>query len=384
MAPTNYYVRPTNGADVAGQGTTHATAYQTLQFALDDIGGTHGRDAVNGDQVNICSWAAEGAAALAATISLVAYGAPTSAAPLVLRGYTAVADDGGEGEISLPAGGPIFSDGVLDAVWWIDLYVHSTCSGAQTLITGDDDFLFWRCRLDSGGGQAQGVISCDDRCQVIRCSIAAGDRGMSCGYTDSVIAYNYITQSATGRYHLARYAEVIVGNICVGGAGSLAAAGLIQVTPPTLCAHNVCYGAGSGGGILVTSGVANNYPLVYNNVCCGFSGVGGYGIAQSGVGRVQYEGNNAFWNNTTDFAAASWEIIANAGDVALGADPFVNAAAGNFMLTDVAKAALRSAGWPATYLGAALTDPHLTIGPVQYGEDAGGGGYIGRPRWQGV
>jgi len=41
------------------------------------------------------------------------------------------------------------------------------------------------------------------------------------------------------------------------------------------------------------------------------------------------------------------------------------------MLTDVAKAALRSAGWPTTYLGAAATDPHLTIGPVQYGPAGG-------------
>jgi len=81
MAISHYFVRPTNGADVAGQGTTHATAYKTTQFALDDVGGTHGRNVVDGDQINICDSSLEGADILAAPLSLAAYGAPTRTSP---------------------------------------------------------------------------------------------------------------------------------------------------------------------------------------------------------------------------------------------------------------------------------------------------------------
>jgi hypothetical protein len=64
-----------------------------------------------------------------------------------------------------------------------------------------------------------------------------------------------------------------------------------------------------------------------------------------------------------------------AGRVALAADPFTDAAAGDFSLTEAAQAALRSLGWPATYLGAhANTDPHITIGALQYGPTPAGGG----------
>ena len=43
--------------------------------------------------------------------------------------------------------------------------------------------------------------------------------------------------------------------------------------------------------------------------------------------------------------------------------------------------ALRSAGWPASYLGAhANTDPHITIGALQYGPTPAASGGGRRPR----
>jgi hypothetical protein len=89
-------------------------------------------------------------------------------------------------------------------------------------------------------------------------------------------------------------------------------------------------------------------------------------------------GYNAFYNNANNYKDADniWYDL-RANDVALIADPFTDAANGDFSLTDAAKAVLRSLGWPASYLGAhANTDPHITIGPMQYGPAvaAGGGG----------
>jgi hypothetical protein len=91
MPVNHYYVRATNGTDAPGGGGSHATAYQTVQYALDDIAVTHGKGA-QGDQVNISD---EAVHTLGASLSLATYGAPASGAPLILRGYTATANDGG-------------------------------------------------------------------------------------------------------------------------------------------------------------------------------------------------------------------------------------------------------------------------------------------------
>jgi hypothetical protein len=59
-------------------------------------------------------------------------------------------------------------------------------------------------------------------------------------------------------------------------------------------------------------------------------------------------------------------IDGRANDVALGADPFTNAAAGDFSLTAAAKTALAGKGFPVDYLGAAAaTVSNLNIGPIQ-------------------
>ena len=111
--------------------------------------------------------------------------------------------------------------------------------------------------------------------------------------------------------------------------------------------------------------------MISNNIIANLSGVNCIAIKSTGM-PLGYLGYNAFYNNLVNINTTH-EPINNetAHDVALTADPFTNAAAGDFSLTAAAKAALRSAGWPESYLGAA-TDPHITIGAVQYGEDTGG------------
>jgi hypothetical protein len=94
-------------------------------------------------------------------------------------------------------------------------------------------------------------------------------------------------------------------------------------------------------------------------------------------------GYNAFYNNTANYSIGKSIIVdLRANDVALAADPFTDAASGDCSLTAAAQTALRSAGWPASYLGAhANTDPHITIGALQYGPTpAAGGGGGRRPR----
>ena len=135
---------------------------------------------------------------------------------------------------------------------------------------------------------------------------------------------------------------------------------------------NIVYNsaAGTNSGIKFDN-MSNS--TAFNNLVVGFSGTGGEGIT---VGNNVLVGHNAFYNCTANYTVADvTDIDLTANDVSLGADPFNDAANGDFSLTAAAKAALRSAGWPAAYLGAhANTDPHVTIGALQYGPAAPGGG----------
>jgi len=94
LGRNEYYVRPTNGSDVAGQGTSHATAYQTLNFAVSDITSTHGVNAgTRSDRINICD---EATAVVTSNVTYTSqlYGR-------TYEGYTSVAGDGGIGVLNM-------------------------------------------------------------------------------------------------------------------------------------------------------------------------------------------------------------------------------------------------------------------------------------------
>lgn len=349
----NYYVRPVNGADVAGQGTTHATAYQTPQFALNDIGATHGQG-VNGDQVNICD---EGVCTLGAALSLAGYGATAWDRPLILRGYTAVANDGGQGILD-GAGAFAMIAGSPQQTHLVNLWLRN--SGATNLVTlGIRSNLLFCTLSDTTGAAATGTVS-----GIIRgCYIYnAAKAWASTVATWGKVLDSFLVLNAANVYGIGTDGHISGNIVLVTNVGVVTA--ITGANYGSMVDHNIAVStvACTGSGLTI----ANLGSTAMNNIVTGFSGVGGKGLNRAN-GYGQIDGYNAYWNNTTPRIAGITSIYLG-GDVTLGADPFINAAAGNFMLTDVAKAALRSAGWPASYLGAAATDPHLTIGPVQYGE----------------
>ena len=374
MAITNYFVRATNGADVAGQGTTHMTAYQTPQFALDDIGATHGRNTVDGDQINICDTAVEGANVLAAPLSLATYGVPTEAAPLMLRGYTAVANDGGVGEINAN-GVPLFIVTTYDYVLVVDLYCHDF--GNNDGIVLNVNGVVFRCAVTRGASLpnlktmvrvgAQGLIAGNHiygggtnvwgvqpsgACLITGNYVAGFEYvGIKNNADNSVITGNAVLMSGVNSYGIR--ISTFGGCVVIGN----------NVYSPD---------ANTKYGIWLAESAGQQAGLCMNNIVCGISGVGGVGIGSATGTTIPMAGYNAFYNCTTNYSIAKTFIDETAHDVALGADPFTNAAGGDFSLTEAAQALLRSAGWPSAYLGAS-TDPHITIGAVQYGEGGGSG-----------
>ena len=371
MAITNYYVRATNGADVAGQGTTHATAYKTIQFALDDIGTTHGRNAVDGDQINICDSSLEGANVLAASLTLATYGTPTAAAPLILRGYTAVANDGGHGAITLTNNVSVWAS----AYNYISM-IHVDVTGTTSIVAY--------------------IVNLGDYCWLRECIFTAGGYSSGPNLLSGVLSGCYFTGFANQSLRLAR--GLVHGNYISATSGTLpaiAAVGIVVATGNIVYLNttgakvgidvgnqissaigNIVYNAAAGTGIGIRVGDSSGLQLgmAMNNIVCGFSGVGGRGIS-SGALNAQATGYNAFWNNAIDESYGHSLIDDLANDVALAADPFTDAANGDFSLTEAAKTALAAAGWPQSYLGAhANTVPNLNIGPIQMAASSGGGG----------
>ena len=360
MAITQVYVDPAIAGN-SGTGTI-GDPYGDLQYALN----TKARDAVNGDQFNVKAGTAEFGA-----ISLATYGTPTYAAPLVIRGYTAAANDGGRA--TLDGSGAAIINEVKDFIHLIDL--RFTNCGATTPVTIRHYCLVEGCQFDTATGNQFMYIQ--RQSQVLGCYFV-GSPAARALYCDSASVRNCYFKVDTGfpaiwTVNVARPFSAF-GNVILlthaSGKGILLEDGYNMVA--NNCIIKTAASAASMYGI--SAGANVDGLEVWNNIIVGFNGTTNTGIL-SAVKPILV-GYNAFYNNTANESYASDPVLDLGGDVALAADPFVDAANGDFSLTAAAKAALRGVGWPASYLGAhANTDGHITIGAIQYGEaEAGGGG----------
>jgi len=114
--PNNYFVDPASGSDSTGNGTL-ANPWASVQHAADNIT----KDTTNSDQINVKAGSAD---VLSATLNVTSY-SPTDQNPLIIRGYTSSANDGGQGEID-GNGSQINSNGF---VAWIDMKLGNQGSG---------------------------------------------------------------------------------------------------------------------------------------------------------------------------------------------------------------------------------------------------------------
>lgn len=146
--PTQTYVDPAIAADT-GAGTL-GDPYGDLQHALDTIT----QDATNGDQINIKAGTDE---VLSAAIDLTSYGTPSQSLPLIFRGYTSAANDGGIGGISGGGSVAIINNGGGDG----------------------DGILFWDMHLHNVGSNR--VVTLRNNCGIINCEVNNGlDHGFRC------------------------------------------------------------------------------------------------------------------------------------------------------------------------------------------------------------
>lgn len=356
---------PTDVVCTQADGTT-TLPWRSLQGAFDLIT----RDATNGDQVNIKAGSTQKPVNSG---SLARYGSPTEGAPLVIRGYTTIANDGGKGTIDL-GGAERFSYATIPYMHAIDLIVYNTGYNLSCITLGTGALVL-NCEAHTSSGASSTGIVVRAHSAVIGCYVhdLAG-RGISTGYGSSLVVGNYVKNcSATGIVMMNPF-DTAIGNIVYGVRNAMA--GISCFADRNNIISNVVVGAANstGDGINTGTGSDDVGAVVMNNIIMGFSGAGGAGIT-SGGGNLHMLGHNAFYNNTTDEELTGIVLADLDGDVALAADPFTDAANGDFSLTAAGKTALASLGWPSSYLGAHVnTNPHITIGAIQQ-ELASGGGF---------
>ena len=371
MAITHSYVDYGAGSDATGDGTI-GTPWKTLQKAFDTLV----RNANDGNQVNLKAGTAHVNAAALDLTTFIAGGALAAVGPLIVRGYTAAANDGGMAEIDC-GGATMFAAATYDFVYLIDLEMH-TFGNANGVVL-DTHCMLFRCEVHRGASIPSNkfLVYIGTGTMVLGCYIHdAGELPSSPGAAiygfsnPAMIVGNYIANcngGIFGGYGWGIHNNVIYLNSTLGYG--------IQATYQAIVTGNTIYNAAAGTNYGINIPNSGGQLPVLNNIICGFSGAGGEGI---NTANLPLAGYNAFWNNTANYTVSDQRFVdLTANDVALGADPFTDAASGDFSLTAAAKTALAAKGWPLAYLGAhANTVPNLNIGPIQMAASSGGGGAV--------
>lgn len=319
LGTNEYYVRPTNGSDVAGQGTSHASAYQTINFAVSDIASTHGINAgAKADRINICD---EASAQVTANVthSSQLYGR-------IYSGYTSVAGDGGIAEIAMDNNRQFSAvsythycnldiSGGLNPLQIAtgsaqNVKLHDTQSGAIGISTNS---MLVNCEVYNVGNSNYYVSATSGNARIIGCKFWLGtNTGMS---GDGIALGNNCTVSRT---------LIDMGNH--GGNGTFAIkcnSSLAYIDGCSLIARSPT----NSGACAVR--VASVHTHITNCLIEGWSGAGQEAIKTSStLYNIDSIVNCAFYNNTSDYNATN--VTNEANNETPGASLFVDLASDDF------------------------------------------------------
>lgn len=315
MAVNQYYVDPAIAGN-SGTGTI-GDPFGDLQYALNTV---TPRSSGLGDQFNIKAGTAE---ILAAVISLATYQAPTTTAPLIIKGYTSTANDGGVGEIDCNGGA-----GIPSAIVHLrDLYIHN--GGSSTLVTQTSHCSIKRCKVANTSGT--GILAAT--------SVVSGNEIADCGTGVSAGGATYVygnyfkpggVRNFSNAINASSTGATILRNILsIGTSGT----GILVTGTNNRLVNNSIFSSSSTGDGITTNNAANwSGAAILNNIIEGFSGTGGAGFAfgNATARPAEYSGN-AVYNCTTAYENPG--VIADIDDVdneTLGASPFAKSGSDTF------------------------------------------------------
>ena len=332
-APTPYFVDPLAGVDFATGGTTLLDPYLTVQFCIDDITTSHGgRDAVNGDQINVKSDQEPGVTTTTDDVTLAVidlatvgavYGAPAVDAPLIFRGYSYVANDGGIGGMDGNAGAWSIYDGnagATDYVHFIHMHLHNTAGATiaslrnwSTVIGSELDTatvramfggtysLVANCHIHDVGGHA---IEISTSATAVGNYIESG--GLACVFTQGV---NCVVER-----------NILIAT-AVGTAGVIISADLPQIVGNSILSTGLSVDAG-----IRFDAVAHHSARITGNLIEGFSGGAGIDFFNQ-TNHVNLYANNSFYDNETDELQRGDFNYDEDNDLIMAASPFLKVGA---------------------------------------------------------
>ena len=354
--PTSYYVDPLNGDDSSGDGSS-GSPWQTVSYAL-DTGIT--RDSTNGDQVNIRDTGND--TSFSNYDFGTSYGYPTAGAPLILRGYTSSAGDGGVGVLD-GDGGRLINTGA-DYIHMVDLRI--TNGGTGDLIKGDNYWTFSRCQIDDCDGigldmdQDNIAINCHFT-DISNTGFYGGDRSLVQGCTfendggSRSFVYGVNLAGATGWNYVTECLFKLSGSSWgIGHSASY------------LDIRNNSFYSSSGGtsGYGVTGSSSNRSVICINNLVEGF----GTGIRLRSWNAVTY-GHNAAYNNGTNYDITADVEFALGDNEALSASPFTSSS--DFTPVDTGN--VLGGSYPTSLKGLPQSNAR-DKGAIQKAASGGGGG----------
>lgn len=323
--PTDYYVDPLIAAN-SGTGTI-GDPYGDLQYALNTVT----RDATDGDRFNIKAGTAE---ILAAALSLTTYGTPSFSAPLIFQGYTAAQGDRGVGAINCNGATALTNAG--DCINWYDLEVYGG-PAAGTLITMAEYSTVAACYIHDSTGN--GVTSAFSHTTMIGNhfeDLGDGTHDMVSvsGSVGAKIVGNYFNDGGTRNcrhtINLTISGATVINNIIsIDGASN--GIHTDSVFNQCIIGNTILSAAGTGIGIYKTGSNVSIATTLFNNYVEGFSGAGGvgYSATESSNGGGVY-GQNAAFNNTTDYSVSGEHYLALGDNEALGVTGIAKSGADTF------------------------------------------------------
>lgn len=365
--PSQYFIDPSLGSDT-GDGSVGTpwgrAAGEVIQWAL-DTGIT--RDATNGDQINVKAGTDD---VLGAILSYATYGTPTVAAPIIFRGYTTTAADGGIGGIS--GNGSVGVEPLQSHVHFIDMHLHDC--GSVDIVGAGAFCLYENVEFDNTTGDG---LQSGSECSVVGCNFHdISGLGIRSG-GQNLILYNYF-KNGTKDFAAAALAPTgfdwVEGNIISIDGTSNGIESHSSFEDPFRVINNSVFSAGGSGiGIEIHASGAEA-SVVMNNIVEGFSSVGSGFHLNSNVENMHNFKNNATFNCTTPINSEGDVIYPSADNELLGDSPFDKSGADTFAnrftyFAPVDIGNVRGGAYPSGC--------RRDKGAVQHADPAGGGGLRG-------
>ena len=305
------------GGKDSGTGSNRSTAWETLKYAIET--GIVTRDATNGDRVTLLSGAADNYTTAGSNITLTSYATDGSiAAPLMIQGGDAVANDRGIGHVTLASGAQLWVSG-FDYGALVDFRIEGDITAAA-LVVCDRFWIFQNGHAVNSNATNSQAMAIDLYSSVIAC------------YLESETTNNDVLQGST----VARHCKIVNR----GNGGACEAVGLVRslvIIEGNMPSASYCTLSSCSYSAFITFGTPNSSSYVCQLLTReGF--IGNY-MENFGTGARCMSAHymvvraNSYYNVTTPITIFSTSDPAIADDpIDAGSSLFVDAAGGDFRI----------------------------------------------------